>query len=815
MITTDAVKSDYQWKQTSFSRFANATFSHVQKDITKIGNQATHSENRGSEYVADFLENGRTSYHTETTKATASEWNNTTFGASISDYRLGGATTSQVHSTFQGNHTWTTVNRESDTGESVHDNVGKTMTTATFAAASANGFASQTTTENYVVVPLLTMNSIIKKVTTETITESVTGTYLSEVNLLDISGYGSQYSGGIQLSRTTGMTSVSSFTMQPPVTQAAPANSETKHWGGSVQLSEIKTFAYGSMEDPDEYSAIVKTLSTRFWGTLKLAFGVAEVAVGTAAVYTGVGAPFGVIAIVHGLDTMYAGAAQVVSGTESDTLTKRLANSVFLASFKPANEQEKQQLEMFGEGIDSLVGIVGGLGGMGGAKAAFNGAKQLKQGGAVAKTAAGQKAIDAASDVGSNLRKAALGSKADDVANVGSDVAETIGQTGCFAANTPCLISVSSVNADTNELVSSGSDSGTAAIAIREKLRNIQDVKLGDRVLTQNPRREDVEYDPHNESLSDWQKISMEVRHRNGAVVDVELLRSRDWVVRNQFQVGTWISFELTDIEVDGRAFINGICDVQDLEDGDGELVTGRFVTRNAMDLRRITLDDGTQITATGSHPFWNPNSFQWQPLEDFGIGDALASRQGLREITHIELLPEGATVYNIEVAGEHVYEVGECGVLVHNSSGFNCQRYYELLLKRHGGTLTDAAERAEYVDLLRQLKNENYGAYLTGLVGSARANMVRPHAHHILFKLGLGAKQREMVLEGMEILLRNGIDPIMGKANLVWAPNIAGQHTTAALKRVLDALKEADAGGAEAVRQMLERLGRIAANLT
>lgn len=66
-----------------------------------------------------------------------------------------------------------------------------------------------------------------------------------------------------------------------------------------------------------------------------------------------------------------------------------------------------------------------------------------------------------------------------------------------------------------------------------------------------------------------------------------------------------------------------------------------------------------------------------------------------------------------------------------------------------------------------------------------------------------------------MEILLRHGVDPVYGLKNLVWAPNIAGQHTTPALRRVLDGLKEADAGGAEAVRQILERLGRIAANLT
>ncbi len=171
-----------------------------------------------------------------------------------------------------------------------------------------------------------------------------------------------------------------------------------------------------------EYSAIVKTLWTRVWGTLKLALGIVEVATGVLAVKTGVGAPFGVIAIIHGLDTMYAGATQLVSGDEQQTLTKRLANSAFLSQFKPANEQEKKELEKFGEGVDALVGIVGGLGSAG---AAFQGAKQLKQGAGAAKAAAGVDDAGAAaghfatSPVSQNLRRAAT--KCDD---------------GCFTAET-------------------------------------------------------------------------------------------------------------------------------------------------------------------------------------------------------------------------------------------------------------------------------------------------------------------------------------------------------------------------------------------
>ncbi len=68
---------------------------------------------------------------------------------------------------------------------------------------------------------------------------------------------------------------------------------------------------------------------------------------------------------------------------------------------------------------------------------------------------------------------------------------------------------------------------------------------------------------------------------------------------------------------------------------------------------------------------------------------------------------------------------------------------------------------------------------------GEPPANMIDPHVHHILFKIGNGAAQQELVKEGQEILRKYGIDPIVGEENLVWAPNrVAGQHDIAALKK-------------------------------
>ena len=66
---------------------------------------------------------------------------------------------------------------------------------------------------------------------------------------------------------------------------------------------------------------------------------------------------------------------------------------------------------------------------------------------------------------------------------------------------------------------------------------------------------------------------------------------------------------------------------------------------------------------------------------------------------------------------------------------------------------------------------------------------MTRPHAHHILFKRGIGEEQQAMVRQGQDILRGYDIDPINEIENLVWAPNIRGQHTTTALKKVVDKL--------------------------
>ncbi len=109
-----------------------------------------------------------------------------------------------------------------------------------------------------------------------------------------------------------------------------------------------------------------------------------------------------------------------------------------------------------------------------------------------------------------------------------------------------------------------------------------------------------------------------------------------------------------------------------------------------------------------------------------------------------------------------------------------------------------------------------DYGNYLRTMIGDAPAGMVNPHAHHILFKTGLGTDQQILVAQGQHILRKVGIDPIYGVENLVWAPNrIPGQHDLGALTNVVDKLKELDTlgGDYDDFVELLRELGELAAS--
>ena len=101
---------------------------------------------------------------------------------------------------------------------------------------------------------------------------------------------------------------------------------------------------------------------------------------------------------------------------------------------------------------------------------------------------------------------------------------------------------------------------------------------------------------------------------------------------------------------------------------GDGYLVTTKFIHENAEILDLRIEGSGEPIGTTASHPFWSEDRQQFMAAGELRIGEnLLLADDTTRRVESITLRPIRETVYNIEVDGEHVFYVGEDGVLVHN----------------------------------------------------------------------------------------------------------------------------------------------------
>ncbi|WP_256984888.1 polymorphic toxin-type HINT domain-containing protein [Streptomyces sp. 2R] len=78
-------------------------------------------------------------------------------------------------------------------------------------------------------------------------------------------------------------------------------------------------------------------------------------------------------------------------------------------------------------------------------------------------------------------------------------------------------------------------------------------------------------------------------------------------------------------------------------------------------------------ITATDSHPFWDPESGEWADATDLAPAKWLQTESGARaQIANVHRWTQEAAVYNLTISNLHTYYVlaGQTPVLVHNSNG-------------------------------------------------------------------------------------------------------------------------------------------------
>jgi hypothetical protein len=211
-----------------------------------------------------------------------------------------------------------------------------------------------------------------------------------------------------------------------------------------------------------------------------------------------------------------------------------------------------------------------------------------------------------------------------------------------------------------------------ASVATRTQLQiPFEAVPIGARVPTKNPNRFEVDPQPEPDQAT-WDKLSITVERSDGGIVDAEIIRPRSWILASGLCAGRMLPLNLPELEVSGLALVTAIDNCPPIASGEGSVVTARFVTREVHVVASVDVlgADGTVETITGTtiHPVWSVDRQSWVPLAELIDGETLQGLDGLAVVLSVSLSRVSQPVYNIEVHGEHVYQVGELGVVVHNT---------------------------------------------------------------------------------------------------------------------------------------------------
>ncbi len=164
--------------------------------------------------------------------------------------------------------------------------------------------------------------------------------------------------------------------------------------------------------------------------------------------------------------------------------------------------------------------------------------------------------------------------------------------------------------------------------------------------------------------------IVMRMDFPDGRWCDIELLRPIEWIERQEVQPVATIFLDLTEVGVRGWAQVLKILPCPHLQEfGDGEIVTGTFKYSHGRVGELILESESQPISVTPFHLFWSEDRASWVPVCELCPGEMVNTLDGLTRVVSFKMTDRIEPVYNIEVASDHCYRVGESGVLVHNQS--------------------------------------------------------------------------------------------------------------------------------------------------
>jgi hypothetical protein len=221
----------------------------------------------------------------------------------------------------------------------------------------------------------------------------------------------------------------------------------------------------------------------------------------------------------------------------------------------------------------------------------------------------------------------------------------------------------------------------TAAVSAQaHATRAIEDIRVGQRVLGENPDLSESEH--RNETVvapATWRLVRLhaEGRWADGTfdTIEVETLQPLTWIVESGASIGRSVpipcDLEELALPLDLHGTVVSIDPCPELEEGPGHLVllTVNHLNNTVHDLV-VTDAAGHRetINPTGIHRFYSDTRRDWVSAAELRIGEQVRGIDGALTVAHLAPRPGIDRVYNMTVEGQHVYHVSQAGALVHNA---------------------------------------------------------------------------------------------------------------------------------------------------
>ena len=134
--------------------------------------------------------------------------------------------------------------------------------------------------------------------------------------------------------------------------------------------------------------------------------------------------------------------------------------------------------------------------------------------------------------------------------------------------------------------------------------------------------------------------------------------------------VGLTVEMDLPEMGATGTAVIVDVAACPPVRSGEGQPVTATFSHPPSTTVLNVIFEGEPEpIGVTDNHLFWSVDRQQFLAIGKMEIGETVQTFHGETKRIEAKLpRPGPEVVYNLEVYGEHVYFVGEQGLLAHNT---------------------------------------------------------------------------------------------------------------------------------------------------